>query len=701
MPAPDDRPAYQRPALDVTSELQQKFQRKRRQQVQEAVAQEGDAWIAPAAETAARLQGVQEAGQRLSLHSARALLAEAQQRVADCPGDQHLLLSSVPTWRADIVDDLQRVLNAVDRAEEAAAAAEVMAANAGNGGGAPSLAPDLLQAAVRRVLQAVASLVPGTESVTMQAAMRVRLATDELRALTERSGSACRPLLQQLLAAAQRTQALLSDPGLRTFDRRDRAASAHRQYTRYCELCADLDRQLRLTPRLSEAEEYAAAMAALATLRESFSQAIAVQTRQGQWDTEEQVHLKPAGSRPLPPPRRSSDAGAGAGGPPGPRPQAVARALQRCDVAAAAAALDALAVSAPDAVLANYTAFIRAAVGMQPEGGTAAEAAEADAAGAEALSRLEGLDMLLSHASCPSAAQLPSRDCQWLYAAVASGSKLALGRLTAAGLNLDDQSTEMQFTALHFAGRRGDLALVASLLQLGASPSVRDARGRTGLQVAAEWLKAHGGGASRPAAAGGSGDAAAAASGQAADRLDLGRFVCDSRFSDVTFQLDDGATVPAHRVVLCGRSDFFKAMFESGEWAEGAQPTVQLADVDQASLRYALDYIYTGECLYPRGQLQVGCDLLRVSNMFLLEHMQRQVEALLEEQLRADNVVAIAQQAYSHGAPRLLRHALVVALEQFEEVVRLGGAVAEEALLGLLSDVQEEDLAVREHLRRR
>lgn len=705
VPAPDERPVHQRAALDVTTELQQRFQQKRRQQVEQATAQADEGWIANAQRTAERLRAVQEGRRGLTLAGAGALLTEAAQREAECPGDRTVLLARVPTWRADVIDDLQLVLRAVEEAEAAAAVAEDTAARAAGGGpsaagsSGPVLAPDLLQATVRRVLQATSSLVPASGSIILQAATRLQLFVTELSQIVQRGGEACRPLLQQLFAAAQRSQELLSDPGLRKFDRRDRAASAYRQYKRFCELCSDVDTRLRLRPPLCDGEAYTTALEAVASLRESFPQTIAVKAREGQWDSEERVQLTSARQRPPPPVRhQGTEPGGGA------QAQDVSRALQRCDTAAAADALTALAAADPAAVLANYTAFIRAAVGGQPgsasEGPPAAGAKEGDQGGddGEALARLAGLDMLLSHPSCPTAAQLPSRDCQWLYAAVAAGSKLALGRLTAAGLDLNDQSTESQFAALHFAGRRGDLALVATLLRLGADPTVRDARGRSGMQVAAEWLKMRGSGG-RPAA-GQLQDGTGAGSAPAGDRLDLGRFVCDRRFSDVTFKLDDGTAVPAHRVVLCGRSDFFKAMFESSEWAEAAQSTVPLPEVEAASLRYALDYIYTGECLYPRGQLQVGCDLLRIANMLLLKNMQRQVEDLLEEQLRADNAVAVAQQAYAYGAPRLLQQALAVALEHFVEVVRAGGEVAREALLGLLDDVRQEDLAVREHLRR-
>jgi hypothetical protein len=707
VPAPDERPVHQRAALDVTTELQQHFQRKRRQHVQQATAQEDEGWIANAQRTADRLRAVQEGRGGLMLAGAGALLAEAVQREAECPGDRTVLLVRVPTWRTDVVDDLQLVLRAVEDAQAAAAAAEDTAVRAAGGGTAaamssgPVLAPDLLQATVRRVLQATSPLIPASGSIILQAATRLQLSVAELSEIVRHGGEACRPLLQQLFAAAQRSQELLSDPGLRKFDRRDRATSAYRQYKRFCELCSDLDTRLRPRPALRDGETYAMALEAVASLRESFPQTIAVQAREGQWDSEEQVQLTPARQRPTPPVRRQGNANGG-----GPQAQDVSRALQRCDTAAAADALTALATADSAAVLANYTAFIRAAVGGQPGSaseGPPAAAAEGGQGGdgdddGEALARLAGLDMLLSHPSCPSAAQLPSRDCQWLYAAVAAGSKLALGRLTAAGLDLNDQSTESQFAALHFAGRRGDLALVATLLRLGADPAIRDARGRSGTQVAAEWLKMRGSGG-RPAASQLQ-DGTGAGSVPAVDRLDLGRFVCDRRFSDVTFKLDDGTAVPAHRVVLCGRSDFFKAMFESSEWAEAAQSTVPLPEVEAVSLRYALDYIYTGECLYPRGQLQVGCDLLRIANMLLLKNMQRQVEELLEEQLRADNAVAVAQQAYAYGAPRLLRQALAVALEHFVEVVRTGGEVAREALLGLLDDIRQEDLAVREHLRR-
>ena len=50
-------------------------------------------------------------------------------------------------------------------------------------------------------------------------------------------------------------------------------------------------------------------------------------------------------------------------------------------------------------------------------------------------------------------------------------------------------------------------------------------------------------------------------------------------------------------------------------------------------LTHLLQYLYTGECLFPRDDLNLGLELVGVADQFFLEPMMQQCERLLSEKI--------------------------------------------------------------------
>lgn len=151
---------------------------------------------------------------------------------------------------------------------------------------------------------------------------------------------------------------------------------------------------------------------------------------------------------------------------------------------------------------------------------------------------------------------------------------------------------------------------------------------------------------------------AAALSGVHALLGDLGAMVNNpDALPDVTFRLVGGASVVAHRALLAGRCEYFRAMFRSG-MAEARQAEVELKSelVTAPALLALLRYLYTGSTaeLVP----ETALDALAVGQYFNVEGLKAACEAALLPVVDAGNVVALLLAAQRHDAPGLKKHCI-------------------------------------------
>jgi hypothetical protein len=68
----------------------------------------------------------------------------------------------------------------------------------------------------------------------------------------------------------------------------------------------------------------------------------------------------------------------------------------------------------------------------------------------------------------------------------------------------------------------------------------------------------------------------------------------------------------------------------------GSLPQVTLPTISSRVLQLLLKYLYTGECLFPRDDLNLGIELVAAADQFLLEPMKIQCERALSEKIDAE-----------------------------------------------------------------
>lgn len=91
----------------------------------------------------------------------------------------------------------------------------------------------------------------------------------------------------------------------------------------------------------------------------------------------------------------------------------------------------------------------------------------------------------------------------------------------------------------------------------------------------------------------------------------LETFVCSPLFSDATVRSGQ-FRVPVHKVVLCGRSDYFAKAF-SPDFLSSRTGETELAGTDSTLITILLDYLYTGSVEWATS-LEVVADMLVLAN---------------------------------------------------------------------------------------
>jgi kelch-like protein 2/3 len=91
-----------------------------------------------------------------------------------------------------------------------------------------------------------------------------------------------------------------------------------------------------------------------------------------------------------------------------------------------------------------------------------------------------------------------------------------------------------------------------------------------------------------------------------ASRINIhGKFFCfrNEVLCDIKLQTDDGTVLCAHKLVLVSVSPYFQAMFT--RFNESNKDIVNIRYLDSTVLQLLLDYIYTGEIMISKKNVQV------------------------------------------------------------------------------------------------
>jgi len=116
----------------------------------------------------------------------------------------------------------------------------------------------------------------------------------------------------------------------------------------------------------------------------------------------------------------------------------------------------------------------------------------------------------------------------------------------------------------------------------------------------------------------------------------LGKFYDQQQHCDVSFQLQDGSTVQAHKLFLAVVSPVFEGMF-FGPLADKGLREVRVEDVKPAGFRRLLHFVYNSRCLsWKIEDAEEWWAVLEAAHKFLNARLVEQVERRLREVAKRD-----------------------------------------------------------------
>eukprot|EP00761_Pharyngomonas_kirbyi_P005885 gb/GECH01005891.1/.p1 GENE.gb/GECH01005891.1/~~gb/GECH01005891.1/.p1 ORF type:complete len:500 (+),score=113.28 gb/GECH01005891.1/:1-1500(+) len=132
---------------------------------------------------------------------------------------------------------------------------------------------------------------------------------------------------------------------------------------------------------------------------------------------------------------------------------------------------------------------------------------------------------------------------------------------------------------------------------------------------------------------------------------------------------DNTVKIPVHKAILGSRSEYFRAVFESG-MQESQEGTLSIpTELSVSAVMVVLNEIYTGN-----GQDQLSNDnlieVLEAASYFKIERLKAICERMLQEQghIDVENSAFLLQVANRFGADQLKRVCLEFILKHFQEV---------------------------------
>ncbi|XP_017116120.1 BTB/POZ domain-containing protein 9 [Drosophila elegans] len=137
---------------------------------------------------------------------------------------------------------------------------------------------------------------------------------------------------------------------------------------------------------------------------------------------------------------------------------------------------------------------------------------------------------------------------------------------------------------------------------------------------------------------------------------DMARLCMNERYSDVEFVVEE-QRLPAHRVVLAARSEYFRALLYGG-MAETTQRQIPL-EVPLDPFKVLLRYIYSGTLLLSTLDEDAVIDVLGMANQYGFQDLEMAISNYLRQYLALNNVCMILDAARLYNLEELTQVCLM------------------------------------------
>ena len=150
-------------------------------------------------------------------------------------------------------------------------------------------------------------------------------------------------------------------------------------------------------------------------------------------------------------------------------------------------------------------------------------------------------------------------------------------------------------------------------------------------------------------------------------RKDLKNLMKEGYFSDVSFILEDGSVIKAHKAILASRCEVFKTMLTSS-MKEGLKDEIEIKDTNPEVFKNIINYIYTDEI--ELNDLSMIVNLLIESNKYNLIRLKNIWELELSKIIDLDNVIDLLNLSDIHEASELREIWLDFAIQNLDTNIK-------------------------------
>ncbi|XP_065563272.1 BTB/POZ domain-containing protein 9-like isoform X1 [Artemia franciscana] len=137
---------------------------------------------------------------------------------------------------------------------------------------------------------------------------------------------------------------------------------------------------------------------------------------------------------------------------------------------------------------------------------------------------------------------------------------------------------------------------------------------------------------------------------------DMEILCCNDLYSDVTFLVED-TKIPAHKVILAARSQYFRALLYGG-LRESSEDVIELQDASKEAFTHVLRYLYAGCLSLSSFKEELLLEILGLSHKYSVGDLELAICENLKTNLSLENVCSIYDTAVLFSLESLANAAL-------------------------------------------
>uniref|UniRef100_A0A4W4HLF9 BTB domain-containing protein n=2 Tax=Electrophorus electricus TaxID=8005 RepID=A0A4W4HLF9_ELEEL len=165
----------------------------------------------------------------------------------------------------------------------------------------------------------------------------------------------------------------------------------------------------------------------------------------------------------------------------------------------------------------------------------------------------------------------------------------------------------------------------------------------------------------------------------------------EGKLCDVVLKIND-VEINAHKIILCGSSDYFRTLFTSG-WNLPEKCIYNISGISPDMMWLLVDYAYMQSVPVNKDNVQ---ELLAAADQFFFLGVVHACCQFLESQLNPENCVGIWKLANFYSCLDLRQKAYLYILHHFEEIARVSEEFLELSLTRLVEIIEKDDLNIRQ-----